>query len=120
MLGSDQACGVGHIPGTARFGEDGNVGIVGHRDGFFRGLKDIKIGDHIDMEEPQEVETYIVDRLEIVDPGNVSVLRRSRKSTLTLVTCYPFCYVGRAPQRFIVHAALGGDNAVEPEARKSE
>lgn len=100
--------GVGHIAGTALFGEDGNVGIAGHRDGFFRGLKNIKIGDHIDMEEPDRVETFIVDRLEIVDPGNVSVLHPSGKSMLTLVTCYPFYYVGKAPQRFIVFAALAG------------
>jgi sortase A len=103
--------GVGHITGTAPFGEDGNVGIAGHRDGFFRGLKEIKLGDHIDIEEPDRVQTYIVNRLEIVNPGNVSVLRPSGKSTLTLVTCYPFYYVGSAPQRFIVHATLAG---IEP------
>jgi sortase A len=101
--------GVGHIAGTAPFGEDGNVGIAGHRDGFFRGLKEIKPGDHIDIEEPDRVETYIVNRWEIVNPGNVSVLRPSGKSTLTLVTCYPFYYIGRAPQRFIVHATLAGN-----------
>lgn len=112
--------GVVHIAGTALFGEDGNVGIAGHRDGFFRGLKDIKIGDRIDMEEPGRVETYIVDRLEIVDPGNVSVLRPSGKSMLTLVTCYPFYYVGRAPRRFIVYAALAGASAVEPEVRHND
>jgi len=112
--------GVGHIAGTALFGENGNIGIAGHRDGFFRGLKDIKIGDHIDVEEPDRVETYIVDRLEIVDPGNVSVLRPTGKSMLTLVTCYPFHYVGSAPQRFIVHAALAGANAVEPEVRRND
>lgn len=100
--------GAGHISGTALFGEDENIGIAGHRDGFFRGLKDVKPGDHIDIEEPGRVETYIVDRTEIVDPKNVSVLRPSGKSTLTLVTCYPFYYIGRAPQRFIVHATLVG------------
>jgi sortase A len=104
--------GVGHIAGTALFGNNGNVGIAGHRDGFFRGLKDIKIGDHIGVEDPSKVEIYIVDRLQIVDPKNVTVLRSSDKPELTLVTCYPFYYIGRAPQRFIVHAVLA-----DPESR---
>jgi sortase A len=95
--------GVGHIAGTAFFGENGNVGIAGHRDGFFRGLKDIRVGDRIDLEEPDRIETYVVERLEIVDPENVSVLRSSNKPALTLVTCYPFYFIGVAPRRFIVH-----------------
>jgi sortase A len=98
--------GVGHIAGTALFGENGNVGIAGHRDGFFRGLKDIKVGDHIEVEEPDRVETYVVDSMEIVSPKNISVLRSTNKPALTLVTCYPFYYIGEAPQRFIVHATL--------------
>jgi sortase A len=98
--------GVGHIAGTALFGESGNVGIAGHRDSFFRGLKDIKVGDHIEVEETDRIETYVVDNLEIVTPKNISVLRSTNKPTLTLVTCYPFYYVGEAPQRFIVHATL--------------
>ncbi len=98
--------GVGHIRGTALFGQHGNVGIAGHRDGFFRGLKNVKTGDHIEVEESDRVETYVVDRLQIVTPRNVSILRSDGKATLTLVTCYPFYYVGPAPQRFIVHAAL--------------
>jgi sortase A len=98
--------GVGHIAGTALLGKNGNVGIAGHRDGFFRGLKDIKIGDRIRLEEPSKIEIYRVDRLQIVDPKNVTVLRSSDKPELTLVTCYPFYYIGRAPQRFIAHAVL--------------
>lgn len=98
--------GVGHIAGTALFGENRNVGLAGHRDGFFRGLKDIKVGDRIDLDEPGRVETYVVDRLEIVSPKDVSVLRSNSQPTLTLVTCYPFYYIGSAPQRFIVHAVL--------------
>lgn len=101
--------GVGHIKGTAYFGQNGNIGIAGHRDGFFRGLKDIKIGDHIDLEEPGRHETYVVDHLEIVDPSNVRVLRSGSKPSLTLVTCYPFYYIGSAPQRFIVHATPVGE-----------
>lgn len=104
--------GVGHIAGTALFGKNGNVGIAGHRDGFFRGLKDVKIGDRIGVEEPSKVEIYIVDRVQIVDPKNVTVLRSSGKPELTLVTCYPFYYIGSAPQRFIVHAVLA-----DPESR---
>ncbi len=108
--------GAGHIAGTALFGEEGNIGIAGHRDGFFRGLKDVKIGDHIDIEEPGRVETYIVGRLEIVSPANVGVLRPSGGSTLTLVTCYPFYYIGSAPQRFIVHATLIRSGTTAPES----
>ncbi|HLX82763.1 MAG TPA: class D sortase [Terriglobales bacterium] len=98
--------GLGHIAGTALFGKIGNVGIAGHRDGFFRGLKDIKVGDRIEVEEPGKVETYVVDQLEIADPRNVTVLRSRDRPELTLVTCYPFYYIGPAPRRFIVHAAL--------------
>jgi sortase A len=85
------------------------VGIAGHRDGFFRELRDIRIGDRIDLEQPDRTDTYVVDRLTVVDPKNVSVLRSSAKPTLTLVTCYPFYYIGKAPQRFIVHAVLASD-----------
>ncbi|MGB8062054.1 MAG: class D sortase [Candidatus Sulfotelmatobacter sp.] len=103
--------GIGHIAGTALFGQNGNVGLAGHRDGFFRGLKDIKVGDRIDLEEPGRVETYAVDRLRIVNPKDVSVLRSGGKPALTLVTCYPFYYIGSAPQRFIVHAVPADSNA---------
>lgn len=98
--------GVGHIAGTARIGENGNVGLAGHRDGFFRGLKDIKVGDRIEVEEPGRVDTYVVDHLEIVAPQDVSALHSNGKPALTLVTCYPFYYIGSAPRRFIVHALL--------------
>jgi len=103
--------GVGHIAGTALFGQNGNVGLAGHRDGFFRGLKDIKVGDRIDLEEPGRVETYIVNSLRIVNPKDLSVLRSGGKPVLTLVTCYPFYYIGNAPQRFIVHAVPADSNA---------
>ncbi|MFY9911394.1 MAG: class D sortase [Candidatus Sulfotelmatobacter sp.] len=103
--------GVGHIAGTALFGHNGNVGLAGHRDGFFRGLKNIKVGDRIELEEPGRVETYTVDSLRIVNPKDVSVLRSGAKPALTLVTCYPFYYIGSAPQRFIVHAVSADSNA---------
>ena len=103
--------GVGHIAGTALFGQNGNVGLAGHRDGFFRGLKNIRVGDRIDLEEPGRVETYTVDNLRIVDLKDVSVLRSGGRPALTLVTCYPFYYIGSAPQRFIVHAVPADSNA---------
>lgn len=97
--------GVGRIEGTARLGEDGNIGIAGHRDGFFRGLKDLKVGDRMDLEGPVTAETYVVDQLQIVDPNDVSVLQPRSRSSVTLATCYPFYFVGSAPQRYIVHAS---------------
>jgi len=96
--------GVGHIDGTPRPGEDGNVGIAGHRDGFFRGLKDIAIGDTLELETLSGVERYSVSETFIVDPSDVHVLDATDHPTVTLVTCYPFYFVGSAPQRFIVRA----------------
>ena len=98
--------GAGWIIGTARPGDRGNIGIAGHRDGFFRGLKDIVAGDAIALTTPQEQATYVVDEIEIVSPEHVEVLRPRGSPSLTLVTCYPFYFVGDAPQRFIVHATL--------------
>jgi sortase A len=99
--------GVGRIKGTARVGSAGNLGIAGHRDGFFRGLKDIALGDTIDLLTIDGTETYRVSSIEIVDPSDVSVLEPTEVETLTLVTCYPFYYVGHAPERFIVKATAG-------------
>jgi sortase A len=96
--------GVGWITGTARPGETGNSGIAGHRDGFFRALKDIGEGDEIRLETAGGVIPYKVDLLKIVTPEDVSVLAPRYADSLTLVTCYPFYFVGSAPQRWIVHA----------------
>jgi sortase A len=98
--------GLGRIAGTAHFGETGNIGIAGHRDGFFRELKDIQLGDQIEVETPEGISTYIVDHLQIVKPTDVQVLQSTPTSTLTLVTCYPFYFVGTAPRRLIVHAKV--------------
>ena len=98
--------GVGRIAGTAMPGAAGNIGIAGHRDGFFRGLKDIAVGDEVDLLMKTERATYIVDQIEIVSPADVGVLQPRSASSLTLVTCYPFYFVGDAPQRFIVHASI--------------
>ena len=104
--GAGVVTGVGRIEGTASLGENGNVGIAGHRDGFFRGLKDIGPGDTIEMVTPKVKETYVVDHVVIVDPSDVSVLRPRLHPSLTLVTCYPFYFVGSAPKRYIVQASL--------------
>ena len=95
---------VGHIEDTARPGASGNAGIAGHRDGFFRGLKDIRTGDGIEIETVGRVERYQVERTWVVDPEDVSVLDPTTVPSITLVTCYPFYFVGSAPQRFIVRA----------------
>jgi sortase A len=97
---------LGHIEDTASPGTDGNSGIAGHRDGFFRGLKDIAPGDVIELETLQGKEVYRVERTWVVEPEDVSVLDPTSTRTVTLVTCYPFYYVGSAPQRFIVRAVL--------------
>jgi sortase A len=97
--------GVGRIEGTAAVGVAGNMGIAGHRDGFFRGLKEVAIGDRIDLLTGQGNMAYTVSSIEIVDPSDVWVLAPTDQATVTLVTCYPFYYVGHAPKRFIVKAA---------------
>jgi len=97
---------VGHIDGTARPGEPGNVGIAGHRDGFFRVLKDLAPGDVMELALPAGTQSYRVRRLSIVKPDDVSVLEPDSLPVLTLVTCYPFYFVGAAPDRFIVRAEL--------------
>jgi sortase A len=95
---------VGHLPKSPLPGEPGNVALAGHRDGFFRPLKDIQPGDIINMQTPGVEYNYQVESTEIVLPTDVQVLQSTNDSTLTLVTCYPFYYVGPAPKRFIVRA----------------
>jgi len=97
---------VGRIVGTARLGEPGNIGIAGHRDTFFRGLKDLQKGDAIELKTRKGTDTYIVDEIRIVTPQDTGVLSPRARSSLTLVTCYPFYFVGNAPQRYIVMASL--------------
>jgi sortase A len=98
--------GVGYIPGTAYPGERGNVGIAGHRDGFFRVLKDVGVGDKIELETLQRIDIYQIKDIVIVDKKDVSVLRPTSVPILTLVTCYPFYFTGSAPRRYIVVASL--------------
>jgi sortase A len=97
--------GVGRIAGTASIGDSGNIGIAGHRDGFFRCLKDIAVGDIVTLSSPSDSTTYAVDQIEIVTPEDVRVLAPRASPSVTLVTCYPFYYSGAAPQRFIVHCS---------------
>jgi sortase A len=95
---------IGHIPGTALPGRMGNVGLAGHRDTFFRALRNIEKDDTIDFETDTGTYRYAVQSTKIVDPRDVSVLTAASGRVLTLVTCYPFYYVGSAPKRFIVRA----------------
>jgi sortase A len=97
---------VGHIPGTALPGEDGNVGIAGHRDTFFRPLRNIRKNDRIRLTTASGERKYRVVSTKIVPPEDISVLDPTPEETLTLVTCYPFYFVGAAPKRFIVRAEL--------------
>ncbi len=98
--------GVGHVAGTPLPGESGNVSIAGHRDGFFRGLKDVVVGDKIEVITQQRTDTYLIDSISIVAPTDVSVLQPRPHSSLTLITCYPFYFIGSAPQRYIVQATI--------------
>lgn len=97
---------VGHIPGTALPGSSGNVGLAGHRDTYFRPLRKIKVGDEIRFSTIAGTFKYRVVSLRIVLPNAVEVLNNTQLPTLTLVTCYPFAFVGTAPQRLIVHAEM--------------
>lgn len=106
---------VGHIAGTPRPGESGNVGIAGHRDGFFRGLKDVVTGDAIEVVTPDGVDRYAIDEIAVVDPTNVSVLAPRARPSITLVTCFPFYFIGSAPQRYIVRASLVSSSAKKVE-----
>jgi sortase A len=96
--------GVGHIEGTALPGEQGNIGIAGHRDTYFRALKDIRSNDQILIQTAVETVTYQVDWIQITSPSDGDIVSPTTESGLTLVTCYPFHYIGAAPERFVVHA----------------
>jgi sortase A len=100
----DLRVAAGHIPGTALPGERGNIGIAAHRDTFFRKLSEIRSADRIAMTTLTGTEHYSVDSIKIVAPTDVEVLNPSEQPVLTLVTCYPFNYIGSAPKRFIVRA----------------
>lgn len=96
--------GVGHIEGTALPGETGNSGIAGHRDTFFHGLKNVRAGDEIQLQTATGLSRYKVDWIQIVAPRDTAILSPSTESAITLITCYPFHFIGPAPERFAVHA----------------
>jgi len=100
--------GAGWIDGTSPPGSEGNIGIAAHRDGHFRGLKDVAVGDLIELDTLQGTRSYRVTGLSVVEPTDVHVLAETGEAVLTLVTCFPFYFVGHAPQRFIVRAAATG------------
>ena len=104
--------GLGLVDGTAYPDEVGNIAISGHRDGFFRPLKDIKLGDAIEMQTPTGVQAFEVSDISIVDALEVSVLDPTDTTVLTLITCHPFYYQGYAPDRYIVRATPVGSDAI--------
>jgi len=107
--------GVGHLAGTATPGELGNLVLAGHRDTFFRPLKKIREGDEIDVTGPGGVSRYKVEFTQIVAPEATEVLRSTGGATLTLITCYPFRFIGNAPDRFIVRGQKVDKEAVTHE-----
>jgi len=110
--------GVGRIAGTSLLGQGGNIGIAGHRDGFFRKLKDIRTGDAIELVTISGTDVFVVDQIRITSPADVSALRPRAKHSLTLVTCYPFYFVGPAPSRYIVEASLKGQAVQDVEQQE--
>jgi LPXTG-site transpeptidase (sortase) family protein len=103
---------------ASRLGQSDNLGIAGHRDGFFRGLKDISIGDVVELDTLARAERFVVTEITVTAPSDVEVLDPTEEPSLTLVTCYPFYFVGSAPQRYIVRAVrqAGLSNANEPQS----
>jgi sortase A len=108
---------VGHLPETALPGQPGNVTLAGHRDSFFRPLRTIQLGDAITIKTPDGEFQYQVESTQVVLPTDVQILRPSTAKTLTLITCFPFYYVGPAPKRFIVHARQIGPPATATSNR---
>ncbi len=109
---------VGHIPGTALPGATGNVGLAGHRDTFFRLLNDMRVKDEVQLSTLNGIFKYEVESIRIVGPDNIGVLAPSAENVLTLVTCYPFYFVGPAPKRWIVRARQVSSQTVPPGSVK--
>jgi len=95
---------VGHVSQSALPGETGNVALAGHRDTFFRPLRDIRVGDEVRFATRERDFDYRVEAIEIVAPNDTRVLQASGGRQLTFITCYPFYFVGSAPKRFVIHA----------------
>lgn len=96
--------GAGWVQGTAAPDDGGNIAIAAHRDGYFRALKDVAVGDVLELESITQERLYRVTEISIVEPGDTSSLSATETAAVTLVTCYPFYFVGHAPQRYIVRA----------------
>ena len=114
MQGSDDSIlrvGVGHIETTPLPGERGNIAIAGHRDTFFRPLRDVQVGDDIMLDTPDARIHYRVSWFRVVNPDEIGVIGPTTEAALTLVTCYPFSFIGSAPDRFVVRALLVDDEA---------
>ena len=119
LEGSDDTTlrrGAGHIEDTPFPGQAGNIGIAGHRDTVFRPLRNIAVGDAIDLTTADRLFRYRITKTLIVGPDDVYVLDPTDRPTMTLVTCYPFEFVGHAPRRFIVQAQLVGEETLTPSA----
>jgi sortase A len=110
--------GAGHVPGTPLPGAEGNVAIAAHRDTFFRKLEGIMAGDSIQFATVGGAYEYVVDSTEIVDPEDTQVMESRARPELTLITCYPFYFVGAAPKRFIVHAHPSSDKRLRMQPRR--
>lgn len=98
--------GVGHFPGTGLPGKPGNFALAAHRDTFFRGLRDLQVGHRVQITTPQGTFIYRIERTRIVEPTAIEVLDDRAVPSLTLITCYPFGYLGPAPQRFVATGRL--------------
>jgi sortase A len=98
--------GAGRIVGSPRFGEPGNVSVSSHRDGYFRKLRDVRVGDEIVVDTRDASYRYVVKEIHVTGPTDTMVLWPGDVQELTLVTCYPFDFIGRAPQRYVVRAEL--------------
>ena len=119
LEGSDAgtlARGAGHIEDTALPGQPGNVGIAGHRDTTFRAVRDLRVGDPIELTTSDRIYRYLITKTFIVEPEDIYVLDSSDRPMLTLVTCYPFTYIGGAPHRYILQAVLVDQVARTPPA----
>lgn len=110
--------GAGRVAGTALPGRAGNIAIAAHRDGFFRSLKDLRLGDQVALQSESGNYIYRADNISIVEPSDTTVLKPGASSSLTLITCYPFYFVGSAPQRYIVHASLVGSTSLTASSLK--
>ncbi len=103
--------GAGHLPETSPLGGPGNTVLAGHRDGFFRRLRDVAVGDLLEVQSAGVSRRYRVTDLWVVAPRDVWVLEETPRPSLTLITCHPFYYVGHAPNRFVVRAVAVGEVA---------